>query len=196
MSRPSRGGSSRQRWRPSNSNRFGLPGLATPREARPHPRLSRRAVEIRRFASGRNAPIIAVQPSGTVSPEQSFMGAAANGWARWQPDTEDPRRKRGFRRSTSTFICVVKNNGTSFGPGGRADNPSRICRLSSPEASRSRSGSSTLDATQAGENNAMRATRRQILKTAAAAGSLPLVHLRTAGAAGRLRIGFIGSSGA
>jgi ABC-type glycerol-3-phosphate transport system substrate-binding protein len=38
----------------------------------------------------------------------------------------------------------------------------------------------------------MRATRRQILKTAAA-GSLPLVHMRTAGAAGRLRIGFIGS---
>jgi hypothetical protein len=31
------------------------------------------------------APIKAVQTSGTVSPEQSFMAAAANGWDGWIP---------------------------------------------------------------------------------------------------------------
>jgi hypothetical protein len=31
------------------------------------------------------APIKAVQASGAVSPEQSFMAAAANGWDGWIP---------------------------------------------------------------------------------------------------------------
>ena len=31
-------------------------------------------------SNGRIAPIAAVQPSGTVSPKRSFVGAAANGW--------------------------------------------------------------------------------------------------------------------
>ena len=35
-----------------------------------------------------------------------------------------------------------------------------------------------------------RVTRRKALKLAAAAGALPLVHIRTAGAAGKLSIGF------
>jgi ABC-type glycerol-3-phosphate transport system substrate-binding protein len=34
------------------------------------------------------------------------------------------------------------------------------------------------------------ATRRRVLKLAAAAGTLPLVHIRTAGAAGKLTVGF------
>ena len=29
------------------------------------------------------APIIVIQTSGTVSPEQSFMGGAGNGWVGW-----------------------------------------------------------------------------------------------------------------
>ena len=37
------------------------------------------------FAGG-FAPIVAVQTGGPVSPEQSFMGAAANGWDGWSTD--------------------------------------------------------------------------------------------------------------
>jgi hypothetical protein len=50
-------------------------------------------------SSGRTAPNIAVQPRGPVSPEQPFMGVAANGWGEWICDDQlgDPP---GYRTSS------------------------------------------------------------------------------------------------
>lgn len=39
-----------------------------------------------------SAPIMAVQTGGTVSPEQSFMGAAVNGWGGWFSASPVPER--------------------------------------------------------------------------------------------------------
>jgi hypothetical protein len=53
-----------------------------------------------RTAVGGFAPITVVQTSATVSPEQSFMGAAANGWDGWLLPAAFRHRCDEFRNSS------------------------------------------------------------------------------------------------